>query len=381
MPHVADERFLHAVFCGTPQHSVHVLGLIVRDDARQHRHDLRPLLQKRGDARKIRVQNFDRHIHIRRAQLRELRRELLGLMHLHDEHGVGIIALALRPQRQRQAAPLGQRRALVLQTGDEPAAQVVDGGRRKIQAGVDAAFRAGGIIGRSARFGKLIGKALPGQRRALRRLGHRPCEHGAMPVLIRDGGHDRLARTHLGIKLHGHAAALTVGICLARGGEHLFGLTVGLGRAGAEHIRPLLAEQVALREALARKRQRKTVVFLRRGHAVLMDALGVHIRDHGDILRPLHAPLDLHAGDAGLIELLQIIRQTVVAQAQRVLVHAAAHAVLHAARLRTRAAVAAAAADERAHIALTGIAEAQRTVHEHLGFDARVLRDEADLLE
>ena len=202
-----------------------------------------------------------------------------------------------------------------------------------------------------------------------------------MPVLIRDGGHDRLARTHLGIKLHGHAAALAVGICLARGGEHLFGLAVGLGRAGAKHIRPLLAEQVALREALTRKRQCKTVIFLRRGHAVLMDALGVHVRDHGDILRPLHAPLDLHAGDAGLIELLQIIRQAVVAQAQRVLVHAAAHAVLHAARLRTRAAVAAAAADERAHIALTGIAEAQRTMHKDLGLDARVLRDEADLLE
>ena len=112
-----------------------------------------------------------------------------------------------------------------------------------------------------------------------------------------------------------------------------------------------------------------------------MNAAGVHVRDHGDVLRPLHAALDLHAGDARVGELLQVVCQAVVAQAQRILVHAAAHAVLHAARLRAGAAVAAAAADERAHIALAGIAEAQRPVHEHLGFDARMLRDEADLLE
>ncbi|MEI3160812.1 MAG: hypothetical protein V8S57_03320, partial [Oscillospiraceae bacterium] len=100
-----NERFLHAVFCGAPQHSVHVLGLIVRDDARQHRRDLRPLLQKRGKAREIRVKDLDRHVHIRRAQRGKLLRELLGLMHLHDERGVGKIAFPLRKLRQRQAPP------------------------------------------------------------------------------------------------------------------------------------------------------------------------------------------------------------------------------------------------------------------------------------
>ena len=99
MPHVADERFLHAVFGGAPQHSVHVLGLIVRDDARQHRHDLCPLLQKRGKAREVRVENLDRHVHIRRVQRGKLLRKLLGLMHLHDERGVGKIAFPLRELR------------------------------------------------------------------------------------------------------------------------------------------------------------------------------------------------------------------------------------------------------------------------------------------
>ena len=302
-------------------------------------------------------------------------------MHLHDERGVGKIAFPLRELRQRQAPPLGQGRALLLQAGDEPAAQVVDGGRREIEIRVDAALGAGGIVGRAARFGKLVGKALRGQRRALRGLRHGAGEHGAVALGVHDGGHDRLAALHLGIKLHGHAAALAVGIRLARGGEHFFRLAVGLSGACAEHVRPFFPEQVALREALARERQREPVVFLRRGHAVLMNAAGVHVRDHGDVLRPLHAALDLHAGDARVGELLQVVCQAVVAQAQRVFVHAAAHAVLHAARLRAGAAVAAAAADERAHIALAGIAEAQRPVHEHLGFDARMLRDEADLLE
>ena len=59
VPHIADERLTHAVFGGAGEHRVHILRLIVRNDARQHRHDLRPLLQKRGDARKIRVKNFD----------------------------------------------------------------------------------------------------------------------------------------------------------------------------------------------------------------------------------------------------------------------------------------------------------------------------------
>ena len=83
-----------------------------------------------------------------------------------------------------------------------------------------------------------------------------------MAFLVHDGGHDRLAGLHLGIKLHGHAAALAVGIRLARGGEHFFRLAVGLSGACAEHVRPFFPEQVALREALARERQREPVVFL-----------------------------------------------------------------------------------------------------------------------
>ena len=118
MAHVADERFLHAVFGGAREHGVHVLGLIVRDDARQHRRDLRPLLQKRSETRKITVEDLDRHIYIRRVQRGKLLRELLGLMHLHDERGVGKIALALRTRQQRQTPPLGQGRALLLQAGD-----------------------------------------------------------------------------------------------------------------------------------------------------------------------------------------------------------------------------------------------------------------------
>ena len=53
------------------------LGLIVRDDARQHRRDLRPLLQKRGETRKITVEDLDRHIYIRRAQRGKLLRPML----------------------------------------------------------------------------------------------------------------------------------------------------------------------------------------------------------------------------------------------------------------------------------------------------------------
>ena len=61
--------------------------------------------------------------------------------------------------------------------------------------------------------------------------------------------------------------------------------------------------------------------------------------------------------------------------------HSAGHGILHAAGLGAHAAVAAAAADERGHVALSRVAEAQRTVDEYLGLDRRVLRDKLYLLK
>ena len=62
-------------------------------------------------------------------------------------------------------------------------------------------------------------------------------------------------------------------------------------------------------------------------------------------------------------------------------VHASAEAVLQATGLGAHAAVAAALADQGRHVALSGVAEAQRAVDEDLDLDGRVFGDVADLFE
>ena len=380
MSHVADERLLHAVFSGSAQKAVQLLRLIVRHHARQNGDDLCALRRKRLDALRRFAKRLCRNIEIVRLERGQLRRHLLGGKYLIDACGIRVVIFPLRQGRYRQAPAFRQRGARLLQPRDEAAAQVVDRARREIEIGVDAALGSGAVIRGAPRLGKLLGKALLAHGGALGALRHGAGQHGAVLFGVLHGGHDRLALPRHDVKLHGHAANFALGVSLAGGGEHLFRRAVVL-RAGAEHVRSLLPQQIALREALTGKGQLQLFLLRRGGRAPLADAPGVHIRHHGDVFGALHAPFDLRAGDARVLELAEIIHKAVVPQAEGILVHASAHAVLHAARLRARAAVAAAPADQRAHVALAGIAEAQRAVHEHLRLDARVFGNRANLVE
>ena len=181
------------------------------------------------------------------------------------------------------------------------------------------------------------------------------------------------------VKMHRHAAHLALGVLLAGCCEYLVRVLVRL-RAHAEHIE-LVADEVALSEALTGKGLLQQLHLLFIGVALLADSLGVDAGDYAGVLRTLHASLYLEACDTRLFETAYLVYKTVVLKRERMVVHAAAEAVLQAAGLRAESAVAAAAAYEGGHIALAGMAEAERAVNKHLGLDRGVLGDEPYLLE
>ena len=181
------------------------------------------------------------------------------------------------------------------------------------------------------------------------------------------------------VKMHGHAAHLALGVLLAGGCKYLVRVLVRL-RAYAEHIE-LVADEVALSEALTGEGLLQQLHLFLIGVALLTDGLGVHAGDYAGVLRALHASLYLEACDADFFEPTYLVYKTVVLQRERMVVHAAAETVLQAAGLRAESAVAAAAAYEGGHIALAGMAEAERAVNEHLGLYRGILGDEPYLLE
>ena len=174
------------------------------------------------------------------------------------------------------------------------------------------------------------------------------------------------------VKVHRHAPQLAVGIGAAGDGEYLLGPVIRFA-ADAEHVL-FISIEITLSEALPRKSLRQHAHLFRRGLAPFLYGLGVYAGHYGRILRALHAPLDLHAGHACLFKLAQSVDKAVVLERHRVVIHPPAEGILHAAWLGAHTAVAAAAAYQRGHIALAGVAEAQRAVDEHLRLYRRILR-------
>ena len=177
-----------------------------------------------------------------------------------------------------------------------------------------------------------------------------------------------------------HAAQLALGIVPAGGGEELFALAVLVLAAYAEHVL-FIAVVIALGEAVAGKGGLERVQLVLRRRAALVQDLGVDARDQGGIFGTLHAALDLETGDAGVLELGELVHKAVVLEGKGIVVHPAAEGVGHAAGLGAHAAVAAPAADQRGHIALPAVAEAQRAVDEDLGLDGSAGGDVTDLID
>ena len=168
--------------------------------------------------------------------------------------------------------------------------------------------------------------------------------------------------------VHRYPAAVLPAVPGLGPGKQLLGLR-GVFRPGAEHLRPGAPLIVSVGEAAAGEGGLQLPGLLPAGSPLLIQQTAIDPCDHRHIFRPLHAALQLQARHAHLFQLLHIVRQVGVLQAQGMASGGLfVDAVGQAAGLGAGSPVAAASADHGAHFALTRVAHAQGPVPEHLDF-------------
>ena len=252
----------------------------------------------------------------------------------------------------------------------------VDGGGGDDQPRLHMGAHLGAAEGGAAGFGHPLGHHGPGERQVPGQL--RPGAVAAADPALRVGGRQVAAvHRHCGVEFQVHQ----------RGFSRLVGLPGSLKPlavlpgllADAEHLLVHPAGVVAVGKALAVEGGHQGVHH-GSGHRPLVQGLAVNRGDGGHIFRPLHPAFQLDGGHAHGLQLLQVVHQAVVLQAQGILFLPPAVAVALAAGLGTPAPVTGPSADHRGHIALPGIAHAQRSMGKYLNFNGRAGADVADLL-
>ena len=133
----------------------------------------------------------------------------------------------------------------------------------------------------------------------------------------------------------------------------------------AEHIPAQFSLIVALGKALPGE---GTLQFPEHGfrHRRAVKHRPVDSGHNRHILRPLHAALDFQGADAHLLQVVDILQQAVVLQAQGIFHLIAAVAVVHSAGLRAAAPVSAPPPDDAGEVALAGVAHAQSAMDKDL---------------
>ena len=133
------------------------------------------------------------------------------------------------------------------------------------------------------------------------------------------------------------------------------------------------ALQIAVRKAAAVENLPKRFP-VRVRHALAVQRTPIRARDHGHILRPLQATLDLQAGHARVCHVVQQVDSHQILRRQKVplRLRRPGQPVRQTARLRAHAAVSAAPADHAGKQALSGAGHAQRAVREYLNLNALV---------
>ena len=282
-----------------------------------------------------------------------------------------------RPHPVLPVASLGQGGALLGQLVQHLPPQGVHRRQRHRQTVLHQSAHTDGGEGGAPGLGKLGLHLLLGGGAAAGRLGELSGGggHPALPVL--HSHLDGFPRPDHGVELHRNAGAFPLLIGGLGLREQLPG---GLGLLPhAKHIRPGPAQVVAVGEALPGKGLLQLAQLLRGGLPALPEGIGVHLGDDIDVLRPLHAALDLRAGHPHLLKLPQMPRQGHILEGQGVAVGQIPEAVGQAAGLGAHTPVAAAPADDGGQEALPGVAHTQRPVDEHLDLDGGVLADVGDV--
>ena len=287
-------------------------GLAVVVDPRQHGHQLR-ILRQAGEGAPVRGDQVQGGVDdVGGVQRRD---ELIGPGDGHGELrrvlGAGIVH-DLCEAAQPGGLPAAPQGGQVVQ---HLAAHGVDGGDGQGEPRLDDAAHLGADIGGPAGAGKTGGQHGIGDGAGHGLVGRRSLSLADMAVAVLHGQHAALTAVDDGIELHWHAgdvAPLEAGPGL---GEK--GLVGGLVGAGAEHIVAGLSAVITLGEALAGEGVAQIGELPPADPAAVEDA-AVDFCGGGDILRPLHAALDLDGGDAHLLQVPEVLHQAVVLEAEGV---------------------------------------------------------------
>ena len=349
--------------------------LLIVDDPGQHRSHIAPANQLTGQAA-VREQNMHRHIEHGGFHRQQLTGQLILICDLDGDtrHAAGAqVILQLGRLAQGLLVVAGTDGGELIQ---HIPAHGVDGSGGQGQARIHMGLDTHAAVGSAAGLADPVGNGLSGQLHipgsfrsgafhiaaAAFRIGHRQAAEG--------GGHHGLEGD-----IHQGAFAGFIGLA---GGLDPGGIILGL-LADTEHLPVHIAGIIAVGKALAVEGGHQRLLH-GPGHSALIQGTAVGSGNGSHIFGLLHPAFQLQGCHTHLLQLLQVVDQAVVLQAQGILFLPVGIAVALAAGLGAAAPVAGASADERGHIALAGIAHAQSAVTEDLDLDGGIGADVLDLL-
>ena len=345
------------------------------DDSRQGHSQPSPLDKPCGHVR-VGNQNVQGHIEHGGFGVEKIRGQLLPGGDLNGQAGQLLGPLVIR---HRLGLPDGAVFPPCPQGGElvqHVPAHGVDGGGGDNQARVNSGAHLGAAVGGAAGFGYPLGQHFPGEGHVDGPLGPRAGHRAGAALRVGDGE---------GAAVYGNdSPEFQINkLSLSRfkglpGGLKPLGIVPGI-LPGAEHLLIHPAGVVAVGEALPVEGGHQGVHH-GPGHLSIVHGLAVHGGDGGNVLGLFHPAFQLHGHNAHGFQLLQIVDETVVLQAQGVFFLPAAIAVALAAGLGAAAPVAGPAADGGGQITLSAVAHTQSAVDKNFNFDGGIGADIPDFL-
>ena len=375
MAQVTDQNIRQAQLLQPHQRCPDPAHLLVTDDPGQHRCHFAPLQQLLSQFR-IAVQNMQRHIEHHRFQFQHFLGQLLLACDLdaQSRHTLRAGNLGKFPGTEHlgllPAAPDGSKLIQHIP------AHGVDGCCRKDQSRLHLGPDFHAPVGGSSGLGKPLGQRSTFQLHRPGNLRHRACHPAGIAGFVGNRQGTSRSGDHCP-EFHIHQGVLHTFIALAHFLEPLGGNLLFL--PNTEHLGTGLAFVIVIGKALAVEGLFQ-LIHHNGTYMALIDGPAVYIRHRGHIFRPLHTAFQLQRCHAQGFQLLDVVYQAVVLQAQRVLVFPVTVAIALAAGLGAAAPVAGAAADDGGHIALAGIAHAQRTVAKDFNLDGGFCADFRNLI-
>ena len=315
------------------------------------------------------------NIHPGGAQIQQLLGDLLSAHHGNRKFRRAGGPVGIGKGGGLKAAAPRRRDARLRQGLQSFPAQCVDGAGRKGQALLHLRLDAEAPVRRAAGLSQAAFDLFSGDGTVPGGLGNTSAngDFVTLAVCYRQG--NRLTCRNAADHMDSHILTALFFVHRSCGVKKLFGFR-GIFRTGAEHPGTPFALPVPVRKTGAGEGFLQFLFLGGGGSAVFLQEGGINAGDDSNILRPLHAALQLQTGNAHGGHVLQLTGQAAVLQAQGILFsRLAVHTVGQAAGLGAAAPVTGASSDQGAHGALAGIAHTKGAVDKDLDFCGAVFDD------